>query len=516
MNIIAFDSQIPEDQSPESVFHDLIFSHSAVSSSSLGVVWDLPKFVAQIMSKLPQPVQDSLAKPPHRAKFGSYKIYSVQGKIFSANLNGSEMNVYDLSQYYPGEREPETLSELQEKADLLQQALTDLGVPRPATLASPIAIFRGSVSSKMSTGGSVALASGVEQRGVLSSTTPTIFNASVPLDVFELALQCTPREWVSNYQIGHFPGLYSADLSSAYPANAAQLLHLDDLTFTESNILDLSAYYGFLVGDFTVYPNHPLAFCSPFITDQGDGTPINFVGTHRNYPCLLDEVRTLYRYDMGKFKLKHGWFGYPKKGVHPRQPLKETMEYFYSKRGNGTNLLSILKSYLLKRVMNGMIGKMLEIRKDNMGNIIEYGDMYNPVYHSLITGRTRLQVFDFLVQNNISKSSLVHVGVDGVKITKDLNLPKQVGMGKWRNAGCESAVVLSPGAIISESRNFKGIGYPEFVTQLYSKPQASKYGINGDIDLRNLFLTQTRKFDKLPRTGQDLLDNQYLSSPIEM
>lgn len=483
----------------DDLLHWIVFSASSISSTRLGAIWDLSSIADRVIKMLPDEAGNELLSRVHKTRYGNFKLYYIPEKVFSININSSEMNLYDLGQYYPGESSPVTIEETQLKADQLSSTLLGLGVSRPISLASPMAAFRGEK----------------HVQELMSGAIPTIFDASVPLEVFELALQCTPREWVSNYQIGKFD-LFSADLSSAYPNQAAQLLHLDDLTFTESNVLDLSAYYGFLVGDFTVYPNHPLAFCSPFITDQGDGTPINFVGTHRNYPCLLDEVRTLYRYNMGKFKIKYGWFGHPKKGIHPRQPLKGTMEYFYSLRGNGTSPLSVLKSYLLKRVMNGLIGKLLEIRKDDKGNIIEYGDMYNPIFHSIITTRTRLQVFDFLAQNEITKAELVFIGVDGVKTTRNIPLPKVSQMGRWRSSGSEPTIVLSPGAVLSPNRNFKSTGYSEMLSQCQERPTASKFGVNKDIDLRNLWLNQNRSFPKSPRTGGELLGNRFGSEPINI
>jgi len=314
--------------------------------------------------------------------------------------------------------------------------------------------------------------------------------------------------------------LYSYDISSAYPFEASQLLDLRDCSFTRSSdvvssSLLSSACYGFLVGDFTVYPDHPLAFCSPFIADRGDGTgtQVNFTGTVHDYPCLLDEVRALSRYDLGEFHLKSGWFISPLNGVRPRLPFKSIMESLYSQRGDDE-----LKSYLVKRVMNGVIGKLLESRKDGDGNVIEYGEHYSPIYHALCTTRTRLRVFDFLVQNGITREELVHVGVDGVKTTRHISLPAQSPMGKWRCSGSEPTIVLSPGAVLTPGRNFKRTGYNELLAECLLRQGAYKLGRdpNDPIDLRRLFVNQTRVFKKLPHNGLALLVNKYPSDPVEL
>ncbi len=307
--------------------------------------------------------------------------------------------------------------------------------------------------------------------------------------------------------------LYSYDIASAYPHQASQLLDLRDCDFRRSDTPIKGAYYGFLIGDFTVYPDHPLAFCSPFLADRGDGTLVNFTGTVTNYPCLLSEVRTLHEHGLGEFHIKDGWFISPTNGVRPRRPFQSLMAELYSRRGT-----SELKSYILKRVMTGIIGKLLETRRDNEGNVIEYGDRYNPIYHAICTTNTRLQVFEFLATHNVTAEELVHVGVDGVRVTRYLPLPEWAPMGKWRSSGSEVTVVLSPGAVLTNERNFKRTGVAELMAECMARPAAYQLGVNPDdrIDLRKLFLNQTRVFDRIPGNAKALLEGTYLSSPVEL
>ncbi len=474
----------------------LIFGCTAVEGSSLKVVWDLSQFSSAIFSYLPEHIPTELSRHPHRTKWGNYRLYYIPDKVLSVTKNGSESSFYDLSQYFPGETEPADLDGIQQKANLLREALTDLGAA-PVGLASPVSAFKGH-----------------KMLSSLKDTIPTIFDASEDtLDAYEIALQCTPREWVSNYQVGDFPEIWSYDLSSAYPWQASFLPDLRDCAFTRSASLIESACYGFLVGDFTVDPNHPYSFCSPFLADRGDGVLVNFVGTKREHYCLLDEVRTLYQHDMGSFKLKDGWFVSPIVGTAPRKPFQSLMGHLYSQRGE-----TELKSYLVKRVMNGLIGKLLETHKDADGNILEYGDLYNPIYHAVCTTRTRLQVFDFLVQNETTRDELVFVGVDGVKCTRRLDLPGRSPMGQWRCSGDGPAIVLSPGAVLTLDRNFKKTGYAELVADCLAHPTASKFGADPHdlIDLKKLFLNQTRTFAVLPQAGAALLNMKSVSDPIQL
>ena len=481
----------------------LIFSHSSVVSSCLKVVWNLGDLVQLITKDLPEDIRDQLARPPHRARWGSYKLFTIPDKMFSVNKNGCESNFYDLSQYFPEEpEEPETLRELQYKADLLENVLVGLGVTRPESLASPVRAYSGQ---------------GLLKR--VQDIIPTVFDAVAShLEAFDIALQCTPREWVCNYQVGSFPKLWGYDLASAYPFQASRLVDLRDCTFSRSTEMRENAYYGFLIGDFTIYPDHPLAFCSPFLADRGDGVLTNFVGTKRNFTCLLEEVRTLYRHEMGEFRLKSGWFLSPTSGVRPRFPFANLMSQLYGERTSrsGSSDLMELQSYFVKRIMNGLIGKLLETHRDQNGNVIEYGKLYNPIYHALCTTNTRLQVFEFLVQYALQPTELVHIGVDGVKTTRYINLPAKSSMGKWRSSGCEPAVIFSPGGVVTPRRNFKRLGYEELVEKCVEKPGSHLiYKVKDDpIDLHKLFLNQTRSFSKLPRTAKELLEAQFLSEPI--
>ena len=475
----------------------LISSHTSryTSLSCRFVVWSLSDLTTLITSRLPDHIRRQLSIPPFKTRYNSYKMFLIPDKLFSIS-NGSEVTFYDLSQYYPDDRAPLALSDLQIKANRLSSSLSSLGVPALSSLSSPVAIFRDQ-----------------SQLAQLESRVPTIFDFPESiLDAFEIAMNCTPREWTTNYQVGHFPGLYNYDISSAYPYEASNLIDLRDCTFrrsdtVSSSLLD-SAYYGFLVGSFTVNPDHPLAFCSPFLAPNRDGFLTNFTGTVHDYPCLLEEVRTLYRHEMGSFKLDRGWFISPSNGVRPRFPFKQFMQEMFALRGDDD-----LSSYLVKRVMNGVIGKMLETRKDSQGNITDYGDLYNSIYHALCTAGTRLRVFDFIVKNRISNVELVHVGVDGIKTTRAIDIPAASKMGAWRSSGQDSCFVLSPGGIVSSSRNFKSIDYETMLTWCLEHPGASSLSPS-DFDLRRLFLNQTRDFSTLPKTAGSLLHDRFISSAL--
>lgn len=473
----------------------LIFSSSPITPSSLKVVWGLDKFASLVLKTLPTEVSVSLALPPHKARHGNYRLFYIEGKRFGVSKNGSDADFFNLAQYYPRETEPETIEKLQAKANHLFNALEDFGIDRPRSLASPHACFRDHELMK-----------------ALDGAIPSITDLPDEwTDAQEVALQCTPREWTSNYQIGHFPRLWKHDIASAFPSQAIQLPDLRDCSIEEAGEQELlHAKAGFAVGDFIVYPDTPYAFCSPFLVDNEDGLPINFVGTARDYPCSVEDISTLYAFGMGEFKLKRGWAINWDKANYP---LANTMNLLFELRGEDE-----LKSYLLKRVMNGVIGKMLETRKDGDGNIVDFGDSYNPLSHAMITNPVRLRVFRAIANSKIAKQELVHIVVDGFHSTRRLPFPETAKIGEWRCSGSEPAFVLSPGFLASPERRVKGNSYDDLLEECASNPTAHLIGRdpNDPIDLNTLFLRQNRRFDSLPETAEDLLLKEYQSEPIRI
>lgn len=189
--ILVYHIPPPVASSADDILSDLVSRHttSLDTLNSLKVFWDLDDSVKRILSVLPEDIRSAIAKT-NRAVWKSYRLYYIPSKVFSITHDHRDVNFYDLSQYFPGEPEPPTLSHIQEKADLLWELLVELGMSSTTTLASPVA---------------AALASGVLDK--VSGMFPTIWDAQDNhLDAYDYALQAGAREWVSNYQVGEWDG----------------------------------------------------------------------------------------------------------------------------------------------------------------------------------------------------------------------------------------------------------------------------------------------------------------------
>jgi len=249
----------------------------------------------------------------------------------------------------------------------------------------------------------------------------------------------------------------------------------------------------------------------------------------------LDEVEHMRRWGYGDFKLCNGWFI----RAGNDRPMEHPMDVLYTKRGR-----DMLSDKFIKRVANGIIGMFLQTYQDG-----KLGNLYNPIWHAVVTSRVRLKGADFLNTYGAT-DSLIHFGTDGCLLDRPVAsgggsggiLDWNNGMGSWRFIGSEPTFVLSPGLLFAGSRHPKGINHDLLMSMVTEHPRKSSYqaklprrvtlaeavaandmsilGSTQDfystVDLHTLHLNQDRVFDGMPRTGQSLLNNKYRSEPVAL
>lgn len=510
--------------SPADLLRYLLNSNSG---HKLRVFWDIDSALANLFKLLPLSVVKELATTS-RAKFCGYKLFYAPNSVFGIDNSSYTANYYSLSRFFPEDHPaPSSLSETQALADSLMEALSSLGTPSPDRLASPVSVLMSSMRGK-------------EVYDSVPTITDTPDNA---LEAQEYAMRCNHRLWVSCYQIGSWgveegDELYTYDMTGAFPSEASKLLDVRQMQHYKSTDYDTSAYYGFLRGRLTIDPDSPYAFCHPFLFQPPSGLLTSATGPHPEDFYTLSEIRYLYRYNLGTFDLADAWYLKPYNGTSPSQPLKPIMSDLYSQRS-----LSPLASSVAKNMANGLIGKLAEHRRSQDGKRTIYGDLFNPIYHAIITTEVRLRDFDFLVQNQITPEELVHIMVDGCRLTRYLPLPVQSrGLGSWKCLGSSPTIVLSPTKVYSGSRRPGSLTYSDLLSLITEHPQSSRYeqqvprritlpqalaagdlSLVGElstapasVDLRTIPSELDRVFKKLPRTGKALLTSRYQSKPIQL
>jgi hypothetical protein len=486
---------------------------------TMKAVWDLDAFFAPVLRLLGLEVCREIERT-HEATFGqddsgvTYKVFYIQDKKLSIekttgrNLPKLRATYYGLCGFFDDDvKEPLSASSLEELGNKLLTELEKIGIS-PTKLTSPIGAF-------MSTRKLPSL--------------PTISNTPEAFTEAQFyADKCTGREWRENFKTGHWSDdeCYLFDRSCAYGSEAARLPDLRFAEYIYSREMVDKAWFGFLRGIVSINDNIKV---SPIMTRLADGRMVNPTGSWETY-LTLDEIVFIERYSLGSFKLKDGWF---LKFKHVERPLQLLMETLYRQRTLSDPLLNTF----LKRVPSGIVGMFHQHFDDS-----ELGDYFNPIYHAIVTSTNRLKVAEIIFENN-AENNIIRVNTDGLLVDKPLWIAKGTGLGKWRLLQPQATIVLSPELVLAGDKHPNGIYYPKLRAMICRHPKSILYMDNtvkkrvtlfeavrdnnlqnlgkmttrsARIDLTMLAQAQIRNFPKFPRTGEQLIENKYTSSPIRI
>ncbi|MDG6912650.1 MAG: hypothetical protein JRN35_06155 [Nitrososphaerota archaeon] len=463
----------------------LTSSLSLAPASVPRAVWRLGEFMEAVYHILPKTAVEAIKGKSNRwTQEGDprYRLYLQPGKFFSVNINHQEVSFYGISEFFPDGCECWTVDAVQLCANRLEESFKALGVTHLTHLKSPVAV--------------------VEDAGLLDEAYDTLpTREDVPAaarDVLEYAQMCDGREWVENYQVGDFPELWSYDMTAAYPYQASLLPDLRHCNFVKDSCTPSDI--GFLRGKMTIYPD---ASMSPILAEVDDRL-VNPVGVVPREFFHVQEVKAVLEGGYGSFEARGGWYVVPlfspQDWEATQQPLDSIMRHWWQKRLDSPDDLT---SFLVKRVMNGIIGRLGEWRKGQPCRLT------NPIYHATILTNTSLRVAQFLVDHDVKQSELVTVNVDGVKVRRrlDVPVPDISRRGQWHEEGCEPTTVLSPNLRLTGEKR------EAFLSALKDNPNQVAYG---DIDLGNLSTMQDRVYRRFPVTGREFLKGPYVSEPVEV
>lgn len=466
------------------------------------VAWDLDEFCAPIFRLLPQEACGQLAGGKHKAWVRPFKLFYIRDKVFGITYGKHEVNIYGLRQYFGEKDKPRTAKEVCEYGERLLGYVRGLGM-NPTKFASPVGMFEECVLRHMSV--------------------PTIFNMpdfDRTIGAAEYALQVADREWRSVYQIGHWDEAYDYDLRFAYASEVARLRDTRYCDYRKSDRWLEDADWGVVKGRITVE-----ALVSPVVYYDGDRyyTP---VGTWEGH-FTTEEIEWLQRRKAGSFEMQDGWFLNFKSTAWPFECVVN--------RVFGWRQAGEVKERVATGIGHALWGKFLEEHDDG-----SYGSYFHPIYAAMVTSRVRLKVADFIHKYGL-RDGLIAVTVDGVLAEKRVRLPKGVGMGQWRLNPLSLALVLSSGYQFYANKKPHGIGYERIMEAIREHPRRHYFGVplmrrqtlvdsvaegaefkdmgkqvryQASVDL--LALEHDRVFEKLPKTGEQLLSYHYKSVPMEV
>lgn len=379
------------------------------SPTLLNVVWDTAEFWKPIFKLLSPSVVSDLADgkagniPGARLWWGITRHGRVIGirtnfrthlhdNFYSESRN--EIEISELKQYYDT-LDAQDLAHTAELGAQLVATLKNMGLS-PTSLISAISIYKECWLDKI--------------------PLPVMLNMADDLvDAHELAFNAVD-EWVATYKsMPDNSKVYSYDLTNAYGAALAVLpdLRYGDIIYSKE--IPAGCYWG--VMDAKI---HNKTMISP-LNRPDLGKP--YVG-YWNGVIATDLLSSLIQWDIADFEIHGGWFLMLRKYC---KPLEYSMKRLYSLRNGDT-----LQNNLAKAMSVATWGKMLETRTTKDG--VEYGDLFNAIYGSMVVNHIKTKVTDFIYGNGL-QDYLVEVKVDGVKALKDLDITTERQFGEWRKGG---------------------------------------------------------------------------------
>ena len=464
------------------------------------ICWDLDATVSLFL-KLLGVARCLKLRDTKRCYWAPFNIFYVPGKVFSVSHipTRTQASLYGIEQYFTELPEPERLVEVQMLGEKLMYELKKMGL-EPTKLTSPIAIYEECVMRKLDL--------------------PAL--KDIPADAAEYAYRAAGRLWIETHTIGHFGKIYDYDLKSAFPNAVMGLIDTRDCWWEHTAQYQGKAIYGYARCRMTIYD---WVMVSPIIMEIEDGL-LSPVGTWEGY-FTKGELDFVTKWGIGEYEIIDGYWALPRYERTLRSPLQEPMAKLLTYK-QGTEVQALLA----KRMSTGIYGKLGEERQD------EFGPYFFPCWFAETSTQPKLQVGEFLYERGIGPGdnegykTLVHIGVDGTMLTEPVEIDD-----RWRQEYEGEALVFSSGLVYTQTTRPKGLTLSEVLEMIHKHPRVAHYEKKlgrrltlgdslaryklGDIgtpvelsvSLSLVNQDHDRDFLKVPRSGEQLLNNKYRSTP---
>lgn len=496
--------------------------YKEIDGRELKVFYNLDDSVSQIFRLMPHELCKKMLKKSFKATLEDNDPYYYHDGhnfiIFGNHVVGKHnyrAHFYSLDNLIDLGHEPADVNEIYELAMRLLKAFNNIGISFPLTLNSMIGIFESSMGS-------------------MRLTPTTTFIPNEHIDLLTYAKITSKRQgWVTNYKVGNFDNPFSADLSGAYGFWLSKIRNFNKCEITRYTkdykyknevwtCLETGDVTGWFKTELTINPEvkvHPFGY-----RDETSGRMIYKTGTLPNYYMTLEEIVYVYRHKIGTVNIIDGFYV---KFLSRGEPMDKWVNDLFNKRQLGE-----VENVCCKSLIVEYVGKTLT----------EYGDdgtskLFNPLIASWIYARCRLQVFDFIIHNEL-QNDVVAITTDGVLSTKPAlktQFSDKKTLGTWRVNKQSPALVLSPGWVITNDKqphkfdyetatrlmreqpnnNFYALEY-DAITSLYRSIEIDEdirtvgkiYKQQSTIDLLELRYIQNKEYKEFPMNGKDILSNK--------
>ena len=510
---------------PDELWSFLYTPYRDKSTRELKFFWDLDESLSHIFKLMPPEEAKKLltTKFPDTdyVYYRRSKNLIIKGDHPTGIGNNKYMAcIYGLNPLIKNAIEPQNAQEVLAQGQRLLTALEHIGITTPLTLNSSIGIYESSMRN--------------------IRLTPDI--KCIPtdaVDILNYAKHCANRQgWITAYKVGHFTNAFTYDVSGSYAywlsqirdfKNAEYIPYTKEYAKQNQDDILKGNITGFFKVELTIKDDikvHPFAYVSKI------GLPIYPTGTFETY-LTLEEMLYFNHYKLGTAKIIDGWFV---KFLSSSTPMCHIVNRLFEERGLGET-----ENDLCKGILVGYVGKMnAQFEGDTTSKT------YNPMIAGWIYAQARLQVFKFIMENEL-QDDIIAVSTDGVMTTKEAakaDVSTKKRLGTWRlNEPCP-ALVLSPGWIIYQDKKPHSITYDMAMRLIKDNPSTNHYratvpkrvtlfeaieilhDINmvgritdhhNTIDLAEIEMAQDRIFKSFPKTGKALLSGTiYDSKPIKV
>lgn len=486
-----------------------------------------------------------------RCDYNGYSLKAIPGKMFSITRDKHRYSFYDLWQFYESSLETAAARYLGKEKYIVPLDRVQIG-----TSAVYWQTHMADIETYCRNDAMLTKALGELLQGEVTTTfqfTPKHYVSKAGLSKQYFRHTCLipdvrriPRralEFAFNaYHGGRFEvtergncGFCTAiDINSAYPYQIANLLDVTKGEWRQVRRRNTEAEIGFyacrITHHFSVLPYAALKVAGQTFYPYG-----------RWYGFLTGEEIDAIR-SCGDIEVYAGWEFYPDEYVYP---FRDAINHLYQAK-SGAKKGSYQYS-LYKIAMNSLYGAFYEkvIQPDGT---IRVGSLFNPVYATLITARTRLALTTKALEYG---QNAVCLATDGILIKGDVDLidSKELGAFSLKERGesivlrsgiytigeeCKQRGVIKSASIKTPFGDFHSIfdylkAYPDRTTYpiLFNRPihmrealkhnkKYTKDDINRFMNLELSFDLNTevkRVFERRGLTGRDLLETNVKSIP---
>jgi hypothetical protein len=216
---------------------------------------------------------------------------------------------------------------------------------------------------------------------------------------------------------GYFEKVYCYDIKSAYPA---QMKDLIDFDFTRGK---------WLIAGTRINPDAHEGWYRVIVeTNEINYSPVvHKVNSINIYPngkynqyLLKSEIEFIREnFDNTKIRILSGVEFFPKDYNYP---FKHEIEKLYEWKDKETD--EDIK-HVVKIILNSIYGKTIQISQNKTSDI---GNLFNPMYASIITSKTRMKLLELATQN---PESIIMFSTDGIHSTEPLKVPSNPALGEF-------------------------------------------------------------------------------------